>query len=84
MHDLHVADKIQKLVIKYAEENNLKKVTKIIVELGSVVEHGEEINPENLKYNLKLLSKDTITQDAEITVGKIKGVTWNLKEIEGE
>lgn len=84
MHDLHVADKIHKLVIKYAQENKLKKITKIVVELGSIVEHGEEINPDNLKFNLNMLSKNTITEGAAIEIGKIKGETWNLKEIEGD
>ncbi|MFA6027904.1 MAG: hydrogenase/urease maturation nickel metallochaperone HypA [Patescibacteria group bacterium] len=84
MHDLHVADKIIKLALQYAEKNKLKKITVISVELGTVVEHGEEINPDNLKFNMNLLAKDTMAENAKIIIGKIKGESWNLKEIEGE
>ena len=84
MHDLHAADRILKLVLEYATNNNLKKITKISVELGTVVEHGEEINPDNLKFNLQMLSQKTMAQGAEIEIGKIEGETWNLKEIEGD
>jgi len=84
MHDLHAADRILKLVLEYAKKNNLKKITKISVELGTVVEHGEEINPDNLQFNLKMLSEKTIAEGAEIEIGKIEGETWNLKEIEGD
>jgi len=84
MHDLHVANKITKLAIEYGQKNNLKKITKICVELGTVVEHGEEINPDNLKFNINLLTKNTMAEGAKIIIGKIKGESWNLKEIEGK
>ena len=84
MHDLHTADKIIKIALEQGLKNKLKKITKIVVELGSIVEHGEEINSANLKFNLKLLSKGTIAENSEIKIGKIKGASWNLKEIEGE
>jgi len=84
MHDLHAADKILKLVLEEANKNNLLKVKKIIIELGSIVEHGDEINPENLKFNLTMLAKNTPAKDAEIIIKKVKGTTWKLVEIEGD
>lgn len=84
MHDLHTADKLLKLALKYAKMNKIKKIKSIVIELGTVVEHGEEINPDNLKFNFNLLSKGTPAQDAKVVIGKIKGESWNLKEIEGE
>lgn len=84
MHDLHAADKILKIVLDQANENKLFKVTKIVIELGSVVEHSEEINSENLEFNLKLLSKNTPAKNAEIIIKKTKGKSWKLVEIEGE
>jgi Zn finger protein HypA/HybF involved in hydrogenase expression len=84
MHDLHVANKIVKLALEYGQKNNLKKIIKIVIELGTVVEHGEEINPDNLKFNINLLTKNTIAENAEVIIGKIKGESWNLKEIEGD
>jgi len=84
MHDLHEANKILKLILEYAKKNKLKKVSKAVIELGSVIEHGEEINPENLEFNLKLLAKNTIAQGLEIEIKKVKKDSWGLKEIVGE
>ena len=84
MHDLHAADQILKLVLEKANENKLLQVKKIIIELGSVVEHGEEINEENLVFNLKLLAKNTPAKNVEVVVTKTKGDSWKLVEIEGD
>ena len=84
MHDLHEADRILKLVLDHAERNKLKSVTKIKIGLGSVIEHGSEIDPENLKFNIHLLAKDTKAANAEITVEKNNKPSWELEEIEGE
>jgi Zn finger protein HypA/HybF involved in hydrogenase expression len=84
MHDLHAADQILKLVLDKANENKMMKVKKILLELGSVVEHGEEINAENLVFNLKLLAKNTPARDLEVEIKKVKGDTWKLVEIEGD
>lgn len=84
MHDLHEADRILKLVLEHAERNKLKSVTKIKIGLGSVIEHGSEIDPENLKFNIRLLAKDSLARNAEIVVEKIDKPTWELEEIEGE
>lgn len=84
MHDLHEADRILKLVLDHAKRNKLKKVTKIKIGLGSVIEHGSEIDPENLKFNIGLLACGTVVEGAEVVVKKITGATWKLEEIEGE
>lgn len=96
MHDWHLANEIFKTVLEYATKNGLKKVSKVKIELGSVVEHGEEILPENLIYNFKLLAQKTIAKNAEIKIKKItcppcermrgrrEGDSWKLIEIEGE
>ena len=57
MHDLHAADKILKVVLDKAAEKNLMRVDKILIELGSIIEHGDEINPDNLKFNIKIATK---------------------------
>ncbi|MFA6215643.1 MAG: hydrogenase/urease maturation nickel metallochaperone HypA [Patescibacteria group bacterium] len=84
MHDLHAADQILKLVLENANKNELSKVTKIIIELGSMVEHGEEINASNLAFNLKLLAKNTPAEGAKIEIKKVKSQSWKLVEIEGD
>lgn len=84
MHDLHAADQILKVVLAHANENKLISVKKIIIELGSIVEHGEEINADNLVFNLKLLAKNTPAKNAKVEIKKVKGGSWKLVEIEGE
>jgi len=86
MHDLHLADKIHKLVLEKAKENNCQKVSEIMIELGFIKEHGEDILPENLRANLHMLNENTIAKDAKIKINKINGKKnyWNLKEIRAE
>jgi len=82
MHDWHLANEILKTVLEYAQKNGFKKVSKIEIELGSILEHGEEILPENLIYNFKLLSKNTLAETAELKIKKVKGENWKLISIE--
>jgi len=86
MHDLHLADKIHKLVLEKAKENNCEKVSEIVIELGFIEEHGEDISPENLKANLKMLNENGVAERAEIKIEKVNGKEnyWSLKEIVGE
>jgi len=84
MHDLHVADIIHKKAIETAKENNLKKVVRIVIDLGTVIEHGAAIDPENLAFNIKMLSRDSIVNGAEVTVNNVSGGSWKLVSIDGE
>ena len=81
MHDWYLANEILKTVLEYAEKNGFKKVSKIEIELGSISEHEEEITPENLIYNFKLLSKNTTVESAELNIKKVKGDSWKLISI---
>jgi hydrogenase nickel incorporation protein HypA/HybF len=82
MHDFHLANEILKTVLEYAQKNGFKKVSKVEIELGSLVEHDEEILPENLIFNFKNLSKNTIAQNAELDIKKVVGDSWKLVSIE--
>ena len=82
MHDWYLANEILKTVLEYAQKNGFKKVAKIEIELGSILEHGEYISPENLIYNFKLLSKTTLAESAELEIKKTKGDNWKLISIE--
>ncbi|MFA6409947.1 MAG: hydrogenase/urease maturation nickel metallochaperone HypA [Candidatus Buchananbacteria bacterium] len=84
MHDLHAADQILNLVLGQAIANKLLKVNKIVIELGSIIEHGADINPDNLAFNLKLLAKNTLARDAAVIIKKVQGNSWKLVEIEGD
>ena len=84
MHDLHESNKILKLILDYAWQNKLKKVTKAKIELGSIIEHGDEISSENLEFNIKLLAQNTLAKGIEVEIKKVKGGSWVLLEIQGE
>ena len=84
MHDFHLANEIFKTVLEHASKNGFKNVLRVKIELGSLIEHGDEILPENLIYNFKLLAEKTIAKDAELEIKKIKGENWKILDIEGE
>ena len=78
MHDFHLAQQILKTVLVYANKNDLKNVSRIEIELGSILEHGELIKPENLRHNFKLLAEKTIAKNAELKIKKTVGDRWKL------
>lgn len=98
MHDLLAAKEIIDEVVENAKKNNLKTVSKVVVELGNKeYHHGstalttggdhthlETIDPENLEFNLKLVSKNTIAENAEFIIKKSDIPDILVKEIEGE
>ncbi|MFA5188057.1 MAG: hydrogenase/urease maturation nickel metallochaperone HypA [Patescibacteria group bacterium] len=84
MHDLHLANQIMKLILEYAQKNKLKKVTGAVIGLGQITEHGSEIAPENLEFNLKMLAQNTLAEDLNVEIKIIKGDSWVLNEIIGE
>lgn len=85
MHDFHAADNILKTALEYAKKNKLNKVDRIKIELGKFVEHGQEILADNLKFNIKMLSKGTIAENCGIVIIDKRGENgYKLIEIEGE
>lgn len=84
MHDFHLADTILKTVLEYAGKNGFKNIKKIELELGSILEHGEYILAENLKFNFNLLAKNTIAESAELSIKQIPGDSWKLVSIDRE
>lgn len=90
MHDLLAAKEILDTALAAAKDKNLKKITKIVIELGNKeYSHGdhthlETIDPENLEFNLKLVVKNTIAENAEFIIKKSDISDILVKEIEGE
>lgn len=84
MHDFHEADRISQIIKQKIKENKLKKLTNVEIELGNIIEHGEEIRAENLEFNLKLLLQDYLTETTKFTIKKVKASSWKLVSIEGE
>lgn len=90
MHDLLAAKEILDTVLGAAKEKKLKKITKIVIELGNKeYSHDnhtrlETIDPENLEFNLSLVEKNTIAENAEFIIKKSDISDILVKEIEGE
>jgi Zn finger protein HypA/HybF involved in hydrogenase expression len=84
MHDLHEADRILKIILEHGKKHKLKKITKVLIGLGSIEEHGNEILADNLKFNIKLLAKDTMAEKLDVKIEKTKTDSWIINEIEGE
>ena len=78
------AQELLKTALEVARDKKLKKITKIIVELGTVIDHDEEITEENISFNLKNLSVGTEAEGASVIVHKVAGNHYILKEIEGD
>lgn len=84
MHDFHLADLIYKAILEEAQKNNLKKVTRATIELGTIIEHGEAVQPENLQFNIKMLAEGGLADGLEVEVVASSGNDWVLRDIEGE
>ena len=78
MHDFHFANQIVKTAQDYAARHNLSQITKIVIELGDIAQHQENITAANLEYNIKLLMPVE-----EVEIKKINGDMWKLISIEG-
>ena len=84
MHDLVAAQDIIRAALQVAKRNKLKKISKIVVRFGKIIEHNEEIKPENLQFNFKLVKRNTIAGKAKLIIQKGKGRELTILEVEGE
>jgi Zn finger protein HypA/HybF involved in hydrogenase expression len=83
MHDFHEADRISKIILDKIEKNKLTKLINIEIELGQVIEHGEDILPANLDFNLRLILEKFMDKNTKISIKKVIGDSWKLVSIEG-
>ena len=67
MHQLSMAQGILNAVLETAEANDAIKVTDMVIEIGKLA----MLNPEQLKFMLGVLCKDTIAENAEIVIEDI-------------
>ncbi len=84
MHDLVAAQDTVKAACRIAEKNKLKKITKITIKLGKIIEHNSELSPENLQFNFELVKKNTLAENAKLIIKKGKGRELNIIEVEGD
>ena len=67
MHELSLAASILESAVENAKNNNASKIEKIYLEIGELL----MINPEQLKFGLEALSKDTIAEGMKVDIKKI-------------
>lgn len=84
MHDFHEANRIAQVILEHAKKHQLSKLSGINIELGQIIEHAQDILPENLEFNLRLILKDSVNQQTKINIKKVKGSAWKLVSIEGK
>lgn len=64
MHELSIASEIIENAVKSAQEHNAEKVESITLEVGKLL----MLSPEQLKFGLEMLSKDTICDGMKIEI----------------
>jgi hydrogenase nickel incorporation protein HypA/HybF len=68
MHELSMAQGILNAVLETAEHNGATEVTEIVIEIGKLA----MLNPEQVKFMLDVLSKDTIAENAKIVIENLE------------
>lgn len=68
MHELSMAQGILNAVLETAEQNSATEVTEIVIEIGKLA----MLNPEQVKFMLDVLSKDTIAENAKIVIENLE------------
>ena len=84
MHDLVAAQDTVKAACKIAKKNKLHKITRITIELGTIIEHNQELLPENLQFNFELVKRNTLAEKAKLIIKKGKGRELNIIEVKGD
>ncbi|HCU70153.1 MAG TPA: hypothetical protein DIC35_00175 [Candidatus Moranbacteria bacterium] len=91
MHDFFLAKQILEKIEEIAKEKNLKKISKVSLEIGSIVlahdglpEHIDDINLENLLFGLKSFAGNTQLSQTRFDVKKVAGDDWKITNIEVE
>jgi len=66
VHEMHLVKDLFSDVIRHAEDNNVKKVTKVYIRMGEFTEINEEI----VRYFFEEKSKGTIIEGAGLEIEK--------------
>lgn len=88
MHDFILAKEIADKVKEVAQENKLEKISRVVLELGTVSlahdgfeEHEEDISIDNLKFGLEEILKQAGFSGIDFQISKIDGESWRLVSI---
>lgn len=88
MHDFILAKEIADKVLEVVKENNLEKISEVVLELGTVSlahdefeEHSEDISEDNLRFGLEEILKQKGFEGIEFKITKVEGENWKLVSI---
>jgi hydrogenase nickel incorporation protein HypA/HybF len=80
MHETHLLKELLADVLKAAEKNDLKKVTKVHIKMGQFT----EIDPEILRFYFKENTANTVAAAAELMIDLSPLRELRLLSIDGE
>lgn len=80
MHEMHLIKDLLADVIRTAQENQIKKVTKVYLRMGQY----SEIDPEILRFFFRENGKGTLVEDAEIKIEASPARELRLLSFDGE
>lgn len=68
MHEVSIAENILEIVLKAAEENGMRRITKVALKVGSLT----AIMPESLKFAFRAVSNSSLAEDAELAIEMVQ------------
>lgn len=85
MHDLLLAEEIYTIIKDETKKNKFKKIIAVVIELGEIIQHKEQITSDNLIYNLKLIDKNKLfSEKTNFKILDRNDDLWQLVEIVGK
>ncbi len=70
MHELGIMQNIVDTVQNYAKENNIKEVSKVILEIGRI----SGVVPEALEFCFDVCINDTVLEGAKLEIDRVAAV----------
>ncbi|HID27203.1 MAG: hydrogenase maturation nickel metallochaperone HypA [Methanosarcinales archaeon] len=64
MHEISIAGAMIDIILESANKNNINKIQEVCIEVGELT----SLNPEQLKFIFKVISKNTILEGAKINI----------------
>ncbi|MFH1387525.1 MAG: hydrogenase maturation nickel metallochaperone HypA [bacterium] len=80
MHELHLIKDLLNDLLKRAEEEQIKKISRVMIKMGEFT----EINPEILRYSLAQHAQGTIAEGAELVIEPSQTRELRLVSFDGE
>jgi hydrogenase nickel incorporation protein HypA/HybF len=80
MHELSIAEELQKIIIEKASEAGIHTIERISLRIGEY----SGILPDALIFAFEMISRDTITEHARIDIEQSEGSELQVLSFEGD